>query len=106
MAPLSLFVAHGHLQYPGSGWKVKYCILYHTYISSVRNTLPDVIPFAYGANLKVGNGMSSMMGRMVDLDSVEEGLELDDDENQVDGEKGEDGALITTQQLTDVSCVV
>lgn len=83
-----------------------HCLWYHTYIYHVRNTLPDAIVFAYGRIFKAGNGNESIMGRTVEMDSLEDEREVDNYAYQVNGEKGEEGVLITAQQLTGDICVM
>lgn len=71
----------------------------------MRDTLPNALAFAYGANLKVGNAKESMVGRMVNLDSEEDEPEVANNDYQAGGE-GEDGKLIKSQQIPDDSSVV
>lgn len=86
-------MGHGHLQHTGAGGKGNNCLRYHKYISTVRNTLRYAIGFAYGASLKVRNGKKSLMGRMVDLNSVEGDQEEEEDGNTIDGENGDSGTF-------------
>lgn len=74
----SVFVicGHKHPQNASAGWNGRNFILYHTYVFTVRNTLPASIAFEYGARFKVGNGKKLAMGRIVESDSVEDDQEV------------------------------
>lgn len=47
-----------------------------------------------------------MMGRMVDLHSVQDYQEVEDVDDQEDGDEGDDGTPITEQNIPDNSWVI
>lgn len=72
----------------------------------MSNTVPDSIEFAYGAILKVSNGKQSLMVRMVNIACVEDDQELENDQDKLDGAKGENWGLSKAQKLPDDRWVV